>query len=418
MVPGPVRAQGRGTTVRGRVGRRLLARQVPVWAGRKETAAVTEPVIARARATTEPAACVAETPAVIPDSEEERGRKDRRAARDRRRAQPARIRAACPAASAMRIGGAESTLPPSPDGVVPLAPGQTVNGTDPFGSEAGIPGGSSDTNGEGGDGNQPTGQGQGSSRPSRGTGGEPPNQPPSTGNQIVHYLGYLNLEFGDGDPNGAATGGVPGAFGSHNWGGWGQAIYGFFTVASVVLIFFGGGAFKAATAGSKLAVTGGTKAAKGFFGKIAGRALAGLRKKWARQIPWTFGKTGGKAVRGATDMFGNIVIKKGMAAKRVVETVLHEGVHRFFSPRPGGLLNTIRARIGMWGYNKSHLLKYLEEALAETVGTGSLRQGLKFPLQGYGISVPRMIVEGLAYLGITVGASYGTYKAVEAIDRP
>jgi len=113
---------------------------------------------------------------------------------------------------------------------------------------------------------------------------------------------------------------------------------------------------------------------------------------------------------GETDAFGNIQIRRGIVGQELAETLRHEGVHRFFSPRRGPFLD-FRARKGMQAYLHSHLIGYLEEAIAETVGTRSLRRGLAFPLQGdYGLSRTRIILEGVGYATIVAGASYGTYK--------
>jgi hypothetical protein len=51
------------------------------------------------------------------------------------------------------------------------------------------------------------------------------------------------------------------------------------------------------------------------------------------------------------------------------------------------------------------LVRYLEEALAETVATGSLRTGLKFPLTGYGITLGQLLGEAALYFG-GLGAAF------------
>ena len=84
------------------------------------------------------------------------------------------------------------------------------------------------------------------------------------------------------------------------------------------------------------------------------------------RIPWQYGNTGGSL--GVTDKFGNITIQPGLTGQALRETVRHEGVHRFFSPGTGPLLE-LRADVGMWGYQRSHLLRYTEKVLAEAIGT-------------------------------------------------
>jgi RHS repeat-associated protein len=323
------------------------------------------------------------------------------------------------------IGDPGGTLPSTTYEGTATVPGQTLHGDDPFGADVRAPGGPGpgEGSGDGGD-----GRGSSSSSPSGPSGNaEPgPRPEPTIGDQITHYMGYLNLEFGEGDPNGAATGGIPGAFGTTNAGGWGQALYGALTVATVVLTVLSLGASKGAMVGATKGAQGlasrslgaslsaGLKAARGAMGKAYRKAFDYLRTKWHKQIPWQFGSVG-KAL-GRTGWLGDITIRTGLAGKDLFETVLHEGVHRFLSPKPGGLFSGIRAALKKKSYWGSDLVRFLEEGLAETVATGSFRAGFKFPLNGkYNISVPRMIGEGLAYLGLVGGASYGTYEAAEAI---
>jgi hypothetical protein len=116
---------------------------------------------------------------------------------------------------------------------------------------------------------------------------------------------------------------------------------------------------------------------------------------------YTLGDTGGAL--GQTDKFGNITIEPGLSGKVFNETLRHEGVHSFLSPSAGGKLQTLRADFGMWAYRNSHLLRYTEEAAAETYATGSLAQGLKFPLTGYGIGPLRLGAEATLYGGVVLG---------------
>jgi hypothetical protein len=51
--------------------------------------------------------------------------------------------------------------------------------------------------------------------------------------------------------------------------------------------------------------------------------------------------------------------------------------------------------------------RYLEEAAAESIATRSLRKGLRFPVAGkYGISLGRVAVEAVTYVGGSAGAAY------------
>jgi YD repeat-containing protein len=129
------------------------------------------------------------------------------------------------------------------------------------------------------------------------------------------------------------------------------------------------------------------------------------------QPPFSYGYTGGAL--GATDMLGNIIIKRGLTGPSLAITLRHEGVHRFFSPKTPGPFQMARARVGQWGYNTSHLLRYTEEALAEGIATRSLRKGLAFPMHGYSIEYPRLILETTLYGGTIIGGRTIVKKATE-----
>jgi hypothetical protein len=56
------------------------------------------------------------------------------------------------------------------------------------------------------------------------------------------------------------------------------------------------------------------------------------------------------------------------------------------------------------------MVRFLEEAAAETWAMGSLRQGLSFPFSlGY-VSAPRVVIEGAGYVTVVGGATYGAYR--------
>ena len=141
---------------------------------------------------------------------------------------------------------------------------------------------------------------------------------------------------------------------------------------------------------------------KGLINDTAGGALRN------RKVPWQYGNTNGAL--GITDKYGNITIQPGLRGQVLKETVRHEAVHRFLSPRSGPFLE-LRANIGAWAYHKSHLVQYIEEAIAETVGTRSLTHGLLFPFRGgYDISIARVFAEGGAYIFIVGGSSFIVYS--------
>lgn len=98
------------------------------------------------------------------------------------------------------------------------------------------------------------------------------------------------------------------------------------------------------------------------------------------------------------------------------QTLCYEGVHVFFTPR--GPLQNFRADLSMAAYQNSHLLRYVEEAIAESraqILTGrSLQTGLMFPITNGYVEPWRVIAEG----GILAGGVYwGGRKLGEQIAR-
>ena len=135
----------------------------------------------------------------------------------------------------------------------------------------------------------------------------------------------------------------------------------------------------------------------------SGEAQVAMRARGA----WNYGNTGG--AMGTTDKFGNVVIDSNLVGEQLLQTVRHEGVHSFLSPSPG-VIGNIRADIGIAAYQRSHLVQFLEEGAAETWATGSLRQGLSFPLRNGYVSGGRVFIEGVGYVTIVGGSAYGAYQ--------
>jgi hypothetical protein len=124
-------------------------------------------------------------------------------------------------------------------------------------------------------------------------------------------------------------------------------------------------------------------------------------------VPWRYARLPDNLL-GVTDLrTGKILIQEGLTGTPLIETVRHEAIH-YWLTSIGGSTFRIEARIR--GYENSHLLKYLEEAIAEIYATGSLRHGLAYPLNGsYNLSVKRIIFEGSGYVIAVGGTSYGAY---------
>jgi hypothetical protein len=141
---------------------------------------------------------------------------------------------------------------------------------------------------------------------------------------------------------------------------------------------------------------------------VAGHDVA-VPASLVRNVPWQYGKMP-PGVLGETDKLGNITIRQGLSGSLFDETLRHEAVHRFLSPRSGPFLG-LRADLRMASYQHSHLLRFLEESTAETVATGSLRKGLSLALDpGYGVSPLRLFAETTGYAGGMVGATCLTYQ--------
>jgi len=124
----------------------------------------------------------------------------------------------------------------------------------------------------------------------------------------------------------------------------------------------------------------------------------------ARVRKFTFGDLR-EGVLGETDLInGKITIQRGLTGQDFTETLRHETVHSILTPPAP--LNL--ARIAL--YNNSGLYRYAEEAAAETYGTGSLWQGLKFPITNGYVSVPRL---GAELAGVGAAGSAAGYRIYE-----
>lgn len=111
---------------------------------------------------------------------------------------------------------------------------------------------------------------------------------------------------------------------------------------------------------------------------------------------------------GITDAYGAIQVARDQSLTEQRLTLLHELVHRYFSPRTGQFLR-FRASLNMTCYARSALLRYTEEALAE--GYAQLRvngllsavRQVRFPLQYGYVTVGQLATEGQAIGTITLG---------------
>ncbi len=129
------------------------------------------------------------------------------------------------------------------------------------------------------------------------------------------------------------------------------------------------------------------------------------------KLPATDATIAGSKTLGYTTPNGSVFLQPALSRSVQASTLRHEGVHSFFSPKGSGSVATFRQNLGQWGYDNSQLLRFTEEAIAETYGSGSLIQGLRHPLMnGYGISAGGLSLEGGAIGGGILGAGYLGYQ--------
>ena len=115
---------------------------------------------------------------------------------------------------------------------------------------------------------------------------------------------------------------------------------------------------------------------------------------------------------GTTDAYGNYNWSTQGTPTEQALAKAHEQVHSWLSPRYD--LFNMRANLGMCAYKNSQLLRYLEEALAETIAQlrvnganlNSIQEGLSFPLAGannpYNLSVGGIVTEAIG-AAVTAG---------------
>lgn len=117
----------------------------------------------------------------------------------------------------------------------------------------------------------------------------------------------------------------------------------------------------------------------------------------------------GRAVGGTTG-FGEIAIAGDQTMTEQRITLLHELVHRYFTPRIGPL-RRLRAELKMSAYARSAILRYLEEVLAEgyaQLRVNGLAAGLRawrFALRFGYVTISQVAVEGRAVGTIVLGGT-------------
>ena len=124
----------------------------------------------------------------------------------------------------------------------------------------------------------------------------------------------------------------------------------------------------------------------------------------------------GNGVLGATFKYGDIKYLSRLSGKAKDATILHEKVHRWLTPKFYPLRN-FRVTLNWNSYAKSSILRYLEEALAQTVGQvgvygfKQIFSGISFPVKNGYVTIAEM---GIEMKGIFLGplnAAGMTYRA-------
>jgi hypothetical protein len=114
------------------------------------------------------------------------------------------------------------------------------------------------------------------------------------------------------------------------------------------------------------------------------------------------------AGEGNTTAFGDVTYSTAGSASERQLTRLHELVHSFLSPR-FRLMRGFRARLAMSAYARSAIVRYLEEALAESFaqlrvnGVAGLLTGVRFPITNGYLSLQQLLCEGAEIGKILLG---------------
>jgi len=135
----------------------------------------------------------------------------------------------------------------------------------------------------------------------------------------------------------------------------------------------------------------------------------------ANRVPVTFLDPSVMKGVGSTNRIGDVFVRSDLSPVDFVETLRHEAVHRWLSPLYGPLsLRIARGNLKFAGYKHSHVLKALEEGVAELYGTRDLRATWDFIKRlprDYQVSWGRVAGETCA-AGATVGAAASGASAI------
>ncbi len=146
----------------------------------------------------------------------------------------------------------------------------------------------------------------------------------------------------------------------------------------------------------------------------AGARGAGREPLPVPEFPWAYDprlKALGRL--GETSPAGRVTIQPGLDAITRAETLRHEFIHRFLTPLGEGGVTAARQRLGSWFYERSAIMRVLEEGAAETYATRNLARGLAFPFQGGAVLTP-----GLGDVVVLGGAGGTAYVVLKPEGSP
>ena len=227
------------------------------------------------------------------------------------------------------------------------------------------------------------------------------------GMSLLSQMGVGALAGGAGGFTGGFAGGT---LGTRFMGGqsWGDSLYSGLQTGAKGALY--GAAFGAAV---PLAIAGGRALGRGA-GRLVRRLRGHASANRQLRLPTTKSLDGGTL--GETDWQGNVTLRAGMSREMQRRVLLHESVHRSLTARSGRLAS-YRQALTRAGYSRSHLLRGVEEMLAEGYSvyrtTGSIAQaisqGFRYPFAESYVNAARFAVEAAGYSVALGGMAVGGY---------
>lgn len=152
-----------------------------------------------------------------------------------------------------------------------------------------------------------------------------------------------------------------------------------------------------------------------FFGGSVGRLGPGpINGRFAYRPTNSLGLLD-RGVMGVTNEWGDVVVSSRLSRAEQQATFYHEQVHQFLTPKLYPL-RSIRVQLSLEGYNRSYLLRYLEEALAETYsqlrtrGLPGLPEGVRFPVANGYVTLAKLGTEASGFFLGPLNVSGNMYR--------